>query len=412
VFASFSKKLTLFLFPAVLLTAAFQFLPYYAVWPPLWREIMHNSTYLVLACGLVLALHFNRSRAFFVFLLLLYFYWYSSPLLPGGGPFFSTLRLYDVLSFLLPVNITLFCLMREKGIMTPAGRKRFVFLAVQAVVILLVQKNGQADAQQALAAIATAAPRSWAFPVLAPPFVAICFITIAVNSYVRESLIDSGFLGVLTATAVVFSRAGEGDVRTVFLFTAGFILTLSILQDSHNMAYRDELTGLLSRRALNEQLEGLGRRYAVAMLDLDYFKRLNDKYGHDVGDQVLRMTAAKIRSVGGGGKAYRYGGEEFTIIFPGKRLEEALPHLENLRAEIASYRFRIRTTTRSGKGNGERRRGTAGSDETHVSVTISIGVAEGNRKFRNPRQVVTVADEALYRAKQKGRNRISLAAVS
>jgi diguanylate cyclase (GGDEF)-like protein len=356
---------------------------------------------------MVLALHFNRSRAFFVLLLLLSFYWYAGLPARVGAPPSSVPMLYGIFAFLLPANITLFCLMREKGILTPAGRKRFAFLVIQAALFLLVEKTGQAGE-----GMVPAATQQWTCPALALPLMSVCFLSVAVKSCFSGSLIDSGFLGVLAAIALPFTVTGGGDAHTVFLFAAGFMLILSILQDSHNMAYRDDLTGLLSRRALNEQLEGLGRRYVVAMLDLDHFKKLNDMYGHDTGDQVLRMTAARIRAVGGGGKAYRYGGEEFTILFPGKRAEEALPHLESLRAEIASYRFRIRSCNRSHGGRGQGVRGMGRKDETRLSVTVSIGVAEGNRRSGPPREVVAAADEALYRAKQRGRNRISMATVS
>ena len=119
------------------------------------------------------------------------------------------------------------------------------------------------------------------------------------------------------------------------------------------MAFRDELTGIPSRRALNEQLAALGNRYAIAMLDVDHFKKFNDTYGHDLGDQVLKMVAAHIARVGGGGKAFRYGGEEFTVLFPGTDAEDAIPHLEALREEIESYRMALRGSDRPARTQGQ-----------------------------------------------------------
>ena len=87
----------------------------------------------------------------------------------------------------------------------------------------------------------------------------------------------------------------------------------------YHKAYLDELTNLPTRRALKEEMLKLGNRYTIAMLDIDHFKKFNDTYGHTVGDQVLKFTAALMKSTGGGGKAFRYGGEEFVIIFPGKK---------------------------------------------------------------------------------------------
>ena len=107
---------------------------------------------------------------------------------------------------------------------------------------------------------------------------------------------------------------------------AGLTLGLSVMETSYAMAFRDELTDLPARRALMRDLEGMGRLYAAAMVDVDHFKRFNDRYGHDVGDQVLRMVAAKLAKAPGGGRAYRYGGEEFALLYPGKSRDDALPY--------------------------------------------------------------------------------------
>jgi diguanylate cyclase (GGDEF)-like protein len=92
---------------------------------------------------------------------------------------------------------------------------------------------------------------------------------------------------------------------------------------SYDMAYRDELTGLLGRRALNDRLKGLARQYVIAKMDVDHFKKYNDTHGHDIGDEVLKMVARQIGAVGGGGTAYRYGGEEFCVVFAVKTLNTA-----------------------------------------------------------------------------------------
>jgi GGDEF domain-containing protein len=173
------------------------------------------------------------------------------------------------------------------------------------------------------------------------------------------------------------------------------------------MAFRDELTGIPSRRALNEQLAALGNRYTIAMLDVDHFKKFNDTYGHDLGDQVLKMVAAHIARVGGGGRAFRYGGEEFTVLFPGKDAEHAIPHLEAVREDVESYRMALRGADRPARARGAKRQRGGWRGRNGVSVTISIGVAERNGRSGPPHSVIEAADRALYRAKEKGRNRLS-----
>ncbi|MDH4870142.1 GGDEF domain-containing protein [Pseudomonas sp. BN515] len=183
-------------------------------------------------------------------------------------------------------------------------------------------------------------------------------------------------------------------------------LTASVAHEAYQMAFRDELTGLPGRRALNERLRRLGRNYVLAMTDVDHFKKFNDTYGHDVGDQVLRLVASRLRKVGGGGKAYRYGGEEFTILFPGKSVEECMPHLEAVRQAIEQYQMHLRDQDSRPKSDdtGRAKRGAA-SGQT-VSVTISIGVAERDAEQRTPEEVIKAADQALYSAKSAGRNRV------
>jgi diguanylate cyclase (GGDEF)-like protein len=170
------------------------------------------------------------------------------------------------------------------------------------------------------------------------------------------------------------------------------------------MAYRDELTGLPSRRALNQTLAGLGGHYAIAMIDVDHFKRFNDTYGHKTGDQVLKLLAARLNRMTGGARAFRYGGEEFTAVFPGKSVEEALPHLEACRRRLSETPFIVRGKARRASSAGRRGNPSKGRARKQVKVTASFGVAEPGAVFKTPSQVVTAADRALYRAKKAGRN--------
>jgi diguanylate cyclase (GGDEF)-like protein len=188
---------------------------------------------------------------------------------------------------------------------------------------------------------------------------------------------------------------------------AGVIMVASLLAESHRLAFRDTLTGLPGRRALEERLRSLGGRFAIAMVDVDHFKQFNDTHGHDIGDQVLKLVAARLAEVGGGGIAFRYGGEEFSVLFPGSSLEDALPHLEAIRASIEGYRMAVRSPDRpKSQETGSKRRGE-GVSEKSLSVTVSIGACAPGKNARTPAQVVKAADEALYRAKQGGRNRVS-----
>jgi PleD family two-component response regulator len=139
---------------------------------------------------------------------------------------------------------------------------------------------------------------------------------------------------------------------------------------------------------------------------VDHFKKFNDTHGHDVGDQVLRLVAARLAEVGGGGKTYRYGGEEFAVLFRDRGVKEALPHLERARETIENYHMVIRGSDRPSDAEAGRSRRGRNGIERAVSVTVSIGVAERSDWLPTPDEVIRGADEALYRAKKRGRNRV------
>jgi GGDEF domain-containing protein len=180
----------------------------------------------------------------------------------------------------------------------------------------------------------------------------------------------------------------------------------AVLQESHRLAFRDELTNLPSRRALEERLSGLGPTYTIAMVDVDHFKQFNDTHGHHIGDQVLKLVAARLGEIGGGGTSYRYGGEEFCVLFVERTLDRALPCLEQLRREIEHYEMAVRSGDRPRDGEtGTHLRETRPREKT-LSVTVSIGAAERDDTLIKPALVIRAADEALYRAKRAGRNRV------
>jgi diguanylate cyclase (GGDEF)-like protein len=217
-----------------------------------------------------------------------------------------------------------------------------------------------------------------------------------------------GLLWALVAAFVGLRQTGK-DEETLFYFgAAGLILLYEALEHGYEVAHRDELTGLPGRRTLKDLMSQLGGRYAVAMCDVDHFKAFNDTYGHDAGDQVLKFVASMISRVRGGARAFRYGGEEFTVVFPGRSAMEARPFVESLREAIAASGFTLRGPRDPDKKTERAPEHASGPDKS-VTITISIGVAENSRKLSTPELVLEAADEALYRAKESGRNCVRLA---
>jgi len=407
-----AKRLPIFFVPAAILVATWFLIPQIARLSPARQELVEFAPYLMTLLGMFLAVHFHRARPVMALLVLALFYWSSRTFLSSEQFEPALNKVYQASVLLIPPNMLLFTLMRERGIFSTAGRLRIVFLAVQVTVILWIFRYHFTDLLPQIARSYTRLPSFSTLLIPQPAIVAgsLCFASIALLALRRQSPIDSGMLGALAAFFIACNWLTSRDIHSAYCAAGALIITLSVLRDSYNMAFRDDLTGIPSRRTLNESLQGLGRRYTIAMLDVDHFKRFNDAYGHDVGDQVLKMVARKMMDVGGGGRAYRYGGEEFTIIFPGHRADDALPHLEELRSTIAGYRLALRDGERpKDQRQGKERRGTrAGREEgAHAAVTVSIGVAESGNGLDSAAEVMKAADKALYKAKSRGRNQVS-----
>ena len=358
--------------------------------------------FTVTAAALLLGWRFNRSRLVFAIALLAL----TEYLLLKGVEAPRDRFYYQAMTFLLPINLALVALLPERGTLTPAGLMRWVLLGVQVLVVVFL---AQSFSTKALGFLTTQLlPARWTAwtPVNQPSIVAFLAIgALLFMAWLREPQSPvRGYFYALMAVFAALSWPAAGAGQEIWLATAGLILVIAVIEASYMMAYRDGLTELPGRRALNEALPRLSGQFTVAMVDVDHFKRFNDTYGHDAGDHVLRLVAARLAQSPGGGTAYRYGGEEFALVFPGKGQDECLPHLEELREIVETSRFTMRRRFRPRvKPKNDKGRKT----RPGITITVSIGVAERNHRNTSPDQVVQAADKALYRAKEAGRNRVS-----
>lgn len=356
----------------------------------------------VVAVALLLGWRFDRSRVVLATVII----GLGGALLAalGSRPNAAGQALADALGLLLPLNIVLIALIKERGIFTWHGLLRWTFIGAQAAGLSALVFWGRLDWLDPL--------RQDLVPVQAlsdlplTQFALLAFVlglsVTALQGLRQRNAMEYGLFWALAVMLYALLAGHTGGPLSVFFATAVLILVVALLEASHFMAYRDDLTGLPARRALNQALLKLGGRYCIAMLDVDHFKKFNDIYGHDVGDEVLRMVAARLGGVKGGGRPFRYGGEEFTVLFSGKRVEDALPHLERLRKTIAETPFTVRGRNRPRRKG---RKPVKGSNK-QVQITISIGAAGPSDNARDPQAVIKAADRALYRAKDAGRNRV------
>ena len=366
---------------------------------PSWREaavgFVPAYPNAAFAAGVVLALRFRRHRIFLIVLLLAAaerLVWLTADS-PVGH------IIVGAASVWLPLNIGVLGWLPERHGFRIAAAWVIGLLAVEAVVTVLAV---QPEATPLAALLATSLV-DWNLSLVGLVTFLGAISLAAVRAGARPYPIECGTLWALVAALIGFA-VGAPSLASLGFAGAGLVLAVSLVEASYVIAYGDELTGLPGRRALTEALGRLGGTYTIAMVDIDHFKKFNDAYGHDVGDQLLRMVGARLGEVGGGGRAFRYGGEEFAIIFDGATVDEAVPHLETLRKRIETTGFALRGPDRP------RRRPDAprvtSRPVQRVSVSVSIGAAAANGGEDRPQDVLDDADAALYRAKDGGRNRL------
>jgi diguanylate cyclase (GGDEF)-like protein len=364
---------------------------------PLATYLTHFTVDMA-AAGIVigtaaLAWRFDRSRIVYT-LLLLVFTDLADRHLPGTQRPLTTL--------LLAGNLLLVSGLIERGMHTMRGALLLALPGLQSVI-----------------ASAFAAPIGlWLMPVLhwsplpvistgphAALLLGIVAVLIQIGRFLRSPTPVEGSLIWALSACLAAGFLPIGLTTTLLRAGAALTLCVALIEMSYTLAYRDELTGLPGRRALMEHFRRLGNRYSIAMIDIDFFKKLNDRYGHDVGDQVLRMVAQRLRCCGGGGRTYRYGGEEFCVVFNRSDRTASQLHLEELRKAIADKPFMIRQKSRPKKKPKVPRKTDTG---TALKVTVSIGVAESGAAGKTPEEVMKAADKALYRAKDGGRNQVCI----
>ena len=393
-----------------------------------------------------MSLFFNRTRLVLAALSVLLTYGLIREGLQASLNQSAVYMLFLAANVLYVLNIILCAVYRERGWLSLWSLSRLLLVLVPYLLLLNPVSAGlMASLHQII--------KPWISPISTEHYWVSNFwlwlhmggglLMIGIAIFKRTS-IEAGLALVWLTGVFIFYDFSKPQISSVLVSVLFIALFISLLQSAYDLAFVDALTALPGRRALEEKMGTLGKLYSIAMLDVDHFKKFNDTWGHDVGDQVLKLVASRINRVGEGGKAYRFGGEEFTIVFPGRNKGSILYELEELRESVASYPIVLRGKDRaeSAKQGMKRRRVRKTNQSVHtnrkkqqkdqeqvstmglrqlltkksqnkdtnraVHITISIGVADNRQKKSRVALVIKEADKALYRAKEGGRNKVSV----
>ena len=351
------------------------------------QQAIPMMPYVLFAAVMLLALYFNLSGLFYLTICLAlnwYLLSYKQLTVPLAADLVFTCSAMAVLMLML---------LKDKGLLTLAAwLTHLSMLLLVALPVGLMARDSTALSAWLQPQLVPESWFTWS-PLGATAWLLALVLMVALGLMLWFQHKRQALNGLLVLATIMCLYHWSDDKLLLNLISSGCLMALlfSALQKSWHLAYVDELTALPGRRALEERLQRSLGIYALAMLDVDHFKKFNDTYGHDVGDDVLRMIAAKIGQVGGGGKAFRYGGEEFTVVFSNHSADEIKHHLQAVIDDIANSPFVV-----------NRRKN---QKPQSVQVTISIGLTDSIHKA-NSAAAIKTADEALYQAKKKGRNRI------
>lgn len=360
--------------------------------------------YFLFAICIILCQSFNQGRMGMVAVAMAIAYWVIQSRLQHPLSFGTTKLEYVLLAFTFPTACIAVYLFPEKRFFSLPGFAycglMILLLAWSNVFVAHVEINGINETWQMILFEIPSISRL--------PFIIILYNGFFVGLFgifvlKKDMIIDVAIYTALCIATLTFVFIQYPYISTILFSLGGILLIISIMITNHNLAYIDQLTNIPGRRALETEIRHLGKKYSIAMLDVDHFKKFNDTYGHDTGDDVLKLVATQMSKISGRARVYRYGGEEFTVLFKGKYLDDVTEHLEELRQNIADYQMtirdqNIRPKTKLGLVN----RGK-GAKAKSVSVTISIGVADST-ETKDPHLVLKAADDALYKAKKAGRN--------
>ncbi|MFV2059380.1 MAG: GGDEF domain-containing protein [Gammaproteobacteria bacterium] len=233
---------------------------------------------------------------------------------------------------------------------------------------------------------------------------AITFLILLINAIIKQKITITGYLGAFIAIVLTQHYINTPITSVMFYTVASLILILTISLNSYRLSKIDLITELPSRRTFKSQLKKLNEHFCIALIDIDDFKIMTDEYGQDVCDQILRMIASRSRHLGRKGFPYRYGDQEFAIIFYDMQLHEANKYLATLCDSIANEPFLLRSKKRplfkpnyiAPVGRAERN-----TKYKSIPISVSVGIAEKKPHHQNSFDVLTTSREALNRAKEE-----------
>lgn len=360
------------------------------------QSLIKVVPYIIALLALFMSVWYQNSNTFYLTVFVLFahiFIVVSQKKIP------MLAEVVTMVSIILPVNALWLGFSRERGVFSSYGRKKALIIFVQLIWIFvnMMSKSG----------VPTGNGIAGEFTGIKVPAVVLYIISVGLllSCYFLKSInMNIIYVAVLITSVLSLYFANRIILTSIFTSAIFIILVIALFDVSYSLAFHDTLTGVYSRRALEQELLKLGnKKYAIAMVDLDHFKHINDTYGHDVGDEVLKMVASVLEKNSGPGKVFRYGGEEFVVLFTRTNYNDIMPLLERIRRAIERRPFILRADNRPPE-KPDKAMMKPSKGKGRINITVSIGLAQKTDALKTCFDVIRKADEALYKSKNSGRN--------
>ncbi|MGI6085371.1 MAG: GGDEF domain-containing protein [Acetivibrionales bacterium] len=362
------------------------------------QSLIRVIPYVIALLAIFMSVWYQNSNSFYLVCFILVSYIYIS-ISQEHLPMLK--ETVTMLSILLPVNTVWLSFSKERGVFSAYGRNKAIIILIQLIwVFINIMGKSKIPYTQNM-------PQVYLGINAAAVVIYILAVGILLSCYIlKKQYMNFIHVSVLITSIISFYFSNRILLVAIFTTAIFVIMVIAMFDVSYSLAFYDTLTGVLSRRALEQELLKLGnRKYAIAIVDLDFFKKINDQYGHDIGDEVLKMVASIISKTLKKVKVFRYGGEEFVALFTGRGYNEIASDLEYLRKTIERRPFVVRSKNRPTERPDKIVKHVTVREK--INITVSIGSAQKTDLMKTSYDVIKKADEALYKSKNSGRNRVT-----
>ena len=292
--------------------------------------------YILLGLATLMALLTNHALEAGISISLLCAYWLIQSFLQSPLNSQPASQIFYLLTLLSPALLITYALLPQSSCLQLQG---LLAILLTPLIILFIAGLLVIKQQLFLASATSALSNGLMGTYLSTPSWLLYFSAIGLClglSLYQQQSIHNSVLGCSLMSLITYGWIQLNSVSAFMFSGMGLLLCINLTISLLQIGYRDDLTQIGNRRALQQTAKTLRGPYSVAMVDADYFKKINDQFGHELGDQALRVIASLLAQTAEGGKPFRYGGEEFCLLFKGKTEQQVLDTLEACRQAIAN----------------------------------------------------------------------------